>query len=62
MIEQDYPRDLTRSMGRCARGPRLVEPHVASVEPRPIRNGLKGVDRFQGPKGKGSKCSLVNLR
>lgn len=32
---------------------------MASVEPRPIRNGLKGADHFQGPKWKGSVWSLV---
>ena len=32
---------------------------MASVEPRPVRNGFRGTDHFQGPKWKGSVWSLV---
>ena len=39
--------------------PWLLERTVASMELRPIRNGLKSADHFQGPKWKGSVCSLV---
>lgn len=35
---------------------------MASVELRPVRNGLRGTDHFQGPKWKGSVWSLVGAR
>lgn len=50
-------RPPARSSTRAAAGVSFVP----SVEPQPIRNGSKGLDHFQDPRGRKSQCSSVDL-
>lgn len=39
----------------------VVVSSVTSLESRPIRNGIRGLDHFQDPRGKEAECSSVDL-